>query len=555
MAQATNWPPTTPKPTPDIISRPFSNDRVTFEGRLDSCPDDFAVFLERFWSEGRSDIIPDPSPPPLPVLEISDDNVNDFSGYPSEPDKPDYPLTDPISAADEFLSPGPAKMKQQLHPIPLIPLSRTLTHYDSLLVEYYFSSVASLYSCFDGILNPFRTTISQLWTYSLVTKLTLQGMAAACLAREFPQLAAQGIHLSRRAVWHIDAEMRSGSLSNSSLLCLIMLGQSAGWHNEADLGLSHFVHANKLLRNLRADRKTSLLPNTNSSFFCQAMDYWRMILSFVSPLDEPEDGEDGSSKDTGLIPQIVPHPWALVVPDMMSSISEVGRLVYRHRRAFRNKKFWKQSDIDEMKSMISRCRELEHTLLKHRAPTEAEIVDTGDSCTPTSHLVKVAEAYRLISLIQLYRVFPDVLMERLQSSDHIELFNNVPRARIVTMDHISDDDTQQWLKGLALHTVDTLASLPHESHTRSIQAFLYVAISSELRKEGTTNVNSESLRVLQARNLVQSRLEAYRFIFAPKPAQRKLQLVLKIWELMDTSGKPVFWLDVMLDNNLEVVFC
>ncbi|KEF59930.1 uncharacterized protein A1O9_04778 [Exophiala aquamarina CBS 119918] len=42
--------------------------------------------------------------------------------------------------------------------------TRSLVDHSTILVEYCFTSVASLYSCFDGKMNSFRTAVLQLWT-------------------------------------------------------------------------------------------------------------------------------------------------------------------------------------------------------------------------------------------------------------------------------------------------------------------------------------------------------------------------------------------------------
>ncbi|PLB55201.1 hypothetical protein P170DRAFT_35333 [Aspergillus steynii IBT 23096] len=430
---------------------------------------------------------------------------------------------------------------------------KPLASIETSLVEYYFQHVATTYSCFDGSMNPFRTTVGRVWTSSQILTWTLQSMAAACLARDFPHLKPQGMKVRQQALMAIEEEAAAGKTTEMSLLSVIMLGQSASWHLQADVGLSQYRLAKRIMASgQRRNNKTenTRFPGRNSMFFQQSLHYWEMLLSFVTGLDGPTDSPrdpHGSS----LPLQMIPHPWAMVTSDLMERIHEVGRLVYKHRRNTLGSKFWRRTDLTALQGMIQDVGPIELYLLNYQLPAQETIVDPGDDLTPVSHFVSISQAYRLVALLQIYRVFPDILEERLASETRTPAFAGVPKPLL--------NSAEQWIHTLAMHTVDILRKVPFESHTRSIQAFLLVALSSELRypmsPDNIENVNSEMLEVAEARKFVRGRLEAYRFVFAPQPAQRKLDIVMKVWEQLDGGQSGVYWMDVMIENGWEVLFC
>lgn len=433
------------------------------------------------------------------------------------------------------------------------PLLRPLVVLESSLVEYYFQYVAAIYSCFDGSMNPFRTTVGRVWTSSQVLTWTLQSMAAACLSRDFPRLQSQGVDLRLQALRAIEDEAAAGRTTELSLLSIIMLGQSASWHLQADVGLAQYRLAKRIMTSeQRRSDKTEDLGSSgkNSMFFQQSLHYWKMLLSFVTDLDDPTcPSENNQGLSSPL--QIIPHPWALVASDLMERIHEVGRLVYKHRRSTLGSKFWRQADLAALQGMIRDVRPIEAYLLHYQVAAQEEIIDPGDDVTPVLHFVSIAQAYRLVALLQIYRVFPDTLEERFVSGASELAFAGLAKP--------SQSSPDQWIQHLAMHTVSILRKVPFESHSRSIQAFLLVALSSELRYPvspgSIENVTGEMLEITEARKFIRGRLEAFQFVFAPQPAQRKLDIVLKVWEQLDRGVSSVYWMDVMMENGWEVLFC
>ncbi|CAI7662728.1 unnamed protein product [Penicillium glandicola] len=436
-------------------------------------------------------------------------------------------------------------------------MSRPLNNPSWTLIEYYFKEVAALFSSYDSQMNPFRTTVSRLWGSSLAMCRTMQSMAAATLVNEFPQFGPMGRRMRNEAVEIIT---REAVIDDKSLLALLMLGQSASWHDPNDLGISFF---NLLRKQLNTIASSSHSPGFSSSkndsnnyrFFEEALTYWEMLLSFVADNDTmvlSDNSRPTPSISESFVLQRVPHPWTGIARDTQFTVHEVGQLIRRERKRIHSRRFTSQIDITRAQLAIEKARELEERLLSLAHPSEAEIVSPGDDDTPVWHLLTMAEAYRCVGLMQLYRVFPDLLHSRLPTptSTTRQYHSNAgpaPRDPFFPIDldsmnlsagfgnpspttaqntnsqqnasspstrssphHLPSPpsaDTEQsltpetlysnWLTEFAVTTLSRLKTIPLESRTRCLQPFLLVASCSELRiprmatKAGTQPRNSE----------------------------------------------------------------
>lgn len=429
---------------------------------------------------------------------------------------------------------------QRTPPRDYISISRPLNNPSWTLIEYYFKEVAALFSSYDSQMNPFRTTVSRLWGSSLAMCRTMQSMAAATLVNDFPQFGPMGRKMREEAV---DIITREAVMDDKALLALLMLGQTASWHDPKDLGISFFNLLRKQLNSITSSTGANFAFTKNCGnnyrFFEEALVYWEMLLSFVADNDnmafsDPHDPSTGES----LVLQRVPHPWTGIARDTQFTVHQVGRLVRRERKRIRSRQFTSQDDIMRAQAAIEKARELEERLLGLAHPTEAEIVSPGDDDTPVWHLLTMAEVYRCTGLMQLYRVFPDLLRNRLSNSSgttstpHDPFFPidldsmNLPTSfgdmgsnnasnnnsnpnhhahpspsslssasNVYTRHHHpqntsnqdqaldTDPDTlyDNWLTEFAVTTLSRLKTIPLESRTRCLQPLLLVASSSELR--------------------------------------------------------------------------
>ncbi|EKV15768.1 hypothetical protein PDIG_23810 [Penicillium digitatum PHI26] len=393
-------------------------------------------------------------------------------------------------------------------------------------------------------MNPFRTTVSRLWGSSLAMCRTMQSMAAATLVTEFPQFGPMGRKMRDEAVEIIT---REAVIDDKSLLALLMLGQTASWHDPKDLGISFFNLLRKQLNGLASSSHNPQKVSNNYRFFEEALIYWEMLLSFVADNDAivlSDNSRTASSMGESFVLQRVPHPWTGIARDTQFTVHEVGKLIRGERKRIYSRRFTSQDDITRAKLAIEKARELEERLLGLAHPSEAEIVSPGDDDTPVWHLLTMAEAYRCVGLLQLYRIFPDLLHNRLPTSTSTspqhpsntepasqDLFfpidldsmnlsagfggtspgtgqttnarYNPPspstKSAPHNLYHLSphhppsppSQDTQKlptpetiynsWLTEFAVTTLSRLKTIPQESRTRCLQPFLLVASCSELR--------------------------------------------------------------------------
>jgi hypothetical protein len=486
---------------------------------------------------------------------------------------------------------------------------RSLDDPSSTLIEYYFKEVAGLFSSYDSHMNPFRTTVSRLWGTSPAMCRTLQSMAAATLVDDFPQFGPVGLKMRNEAIAMLEKQT---IMDDKSLLALLMLGQTASWHNPNDLGISFF----NLLRNhlnsiTSGSNHSALLSNRNNyQFFEEALVYWEMLLSYVTDHSTLAASEKTALQTTtdSILSQRVPHPWTGIARDTQYTVHEVGRLIRRERNRVRARRFTSQGDIAQAQKAIQKARELEARLLSLAHPTETEIVNPGDDDTPVWHLLAMAEVYRYTGLIQLYRVFPDLLRSRLQfgggrsefsfngdnDPNPFSLITNESSSAIHPLtspggglpDGIFSDAggseyedgaadlpqsvRNEWLTTFALTAMSRLKTIPMESRTRCLQPFLLVASSSELRlpprinpDNNTThehdgdsgssflNPSSHAIEVSRTRKFILGRLSSFLHVLPPKPIHVCLQLVKEVWSRMDAGESSVYWVDVMIENGWE----
>ncbi|KAL4878450.1 fungal-specific transcription factor domain-containing protein [Aspergillus karnatakaensis] len=503
----------------------------------------------------------------------------------------DFPGFDPSTIVRQY--PPPSAPPVRPAPRELTSIPQPLNNPSWTLIEYYFKEVAALFSSYDSQMNPFRTTVSRLWGSSLAMCRTMQSMAAATLVNDFPQFGPMGRKMRNEAIEIISNET---NMDDKSLLALLMLGQTASWHDPKDLGISFF---NLLRRHIDS---ASLAKHTNSThrgnnyqFFEEALVYWEMLLSFVA--DDAAvlpAAPSPSNTAESLVLQRVPHPWTGIARDTQYTVQEAGRLVRAERKRIRSRRFTSQADIANAQIALEKARELEERLLSLAHPTEAEIVSTGDDETPVWHLLTMAEVYRCTGLLQLYRAFPDLLQRRLpkepqqhhspaqpphatHASTHEPFATSLDPDAWFNSAHIPPSQQEpghqttadpsyhdSWLTEFALTTLSRLKSIPLESRTRCLQPLLLVASSSELRLPQTPTdplslsetgngpcISSHALDVSRTRRFILGRLTSFLHVLPPKPISVCLEIVNEVWRRMDGGDTEVYWMDVMIEKGWE----
>lgn len=470
-----------------------------------------------------------------------------------------------------------------------------------------------MYSCYDSQMNPFRTTVSQLWNSSPVIHSTLQSMAASCLVESFPQMARLGKRLRKDAV----SMLSQDSIDDQSLLALMMLGGTANWTDPKDLGIPLFNAFKSKLSSI----SQSAFATNNLQFFQDSLVYWEMLLCYVSDSLDVSHVPLSDAAKQYFPSKHVPHPWTGIARDTQLILQEVGRLIRRQRLHAHSRAFASQAQIKRLQQAMSAAEALEHRLMSIVVPAEVDVINPEDRDTPVWHLLNLAEVYRRTGLVQLYHVFPDLLAKRL-GSDQIEVVTRQSMNLLGAEGMMEEQSVNhiQWLTQFTIETLALLKTIPVESGTRDFQPFLLVALSSELRlplsiREDAGSADSfpgldgaptllapnlsnrdifpsgrnlelsaKAIEVARMREFVHSRLMSFLHGLPPSPIRVCLQLVKETWAQMDSTAvaiverqealkrrqmesiieeieddpdeeawSDVYWMDVMIENGWEFV--
>lgn len=461
-----------------------------------------------------------------------------------------------------------------------MPLPDALQDHTSVLVEYYFKEVCGMMSCYDGTLNPYRTTIANSWCSSQLLYLTTQSMAAACLSEVSPELAAVGRQLRDQAALCIMGEMQAPQIETSSMLALVMLGMSQSWHEAGNLGQIELQMLSKAVTAM--EKRQGLVPlvtEQNRFFFYNSLIYWRMLVAFVA---DPEHCTEAVldrrppryPEPPSMRLQQIPHPQTGLGAEVLSIVTEVATLVRKERKRIRARRFSSRHDVGQTRLAIAEAEELHAKLCAIELPQGSAIVDAGDATAPSEHLIDIAEGYRCMGLLQLYRNFPDLIASHVITGS-VDQSINRDFLNDWSSVHASGSLAEAWLVCLALHILDLLENIPISSTSRSIQPLLLVSVCSELRlgcsrrsfpAEGSIKppvqslnssrrfvVQTTDLDVLQARRFVLSRLASFESFLAAKPIHKMVQLVKATWLCMENNQDNVYWIDVMLDHGYETL--
>ena len=215
---------------------------------------------------------------------------------------------------------------------------------------------------------------------------------------------------------------------------------------------------------------------------------------------------------------------------------------------------------------------MEEELLSFEPPSITSLVDAGDENTPVQQYIYLAEAYRCAALLELYRIFPSILLTRVpsaedgfaSSSTSLNANQNVFSFLPTSISQAPDD----FLISLSLHVVSLLEKLPPTSGTRCLQPIVIIAAASELRFSPASpsdpfmpavassifnSLTNREVDIASARRFIVTRLQEFQLSLPAKPIVKALQLIQETWARADL-GQEVFWMDVMEEMGLESIF-
>lgn len=506
--------------------------------------------------------------------------------------RPDlYSSTDSLSA-----------IRQQLHQS---AVPEFLLHLPTMLVEYYFNYVCQIFSSFDGSLNPFRSTVGKLWDGSAPIYYAIQSMAAAYLANHFPRMLPVGAQMQREAYRCLYQSQQEGLPTSDNLdktlLTLLLVGQTTAWHNPKDLGLVHLKTAKRLNRRRLEQQKPHHVAGTGNrtrrqnEFFEQCILYWDMLAGYVDDdIDELGFGEfklddiaDYQAHGNTSTPdkekeKVFPHPWTGVAPRVQKLFAQVGRLIRRYRKSIAQDAasmnmlsldlgFDIQYSQDSLATLdaIQKAQLLEEELLSFAPPSISLLVDAGDENTPVQQYIYLAEAYQCAALLEIYRMFPSILLKRVPLTGSMleSLPDKEPMFEFLDVSKTQSPD--DFLVFLAMHTISLLEKFPSNSGTRCLQPILHIVAASELRFSPPSNLDplsafapassifnsltNREVDIASARRFVVTRLQEFQLSLPAKPIVKALELIQETWARADL-GQEVYWMDVMDQMGWASIF-
>ncbi|CAG7563649.1 unnamed protein product [Fusarium equiseti] len=439
------------------------------------------------------------------------------------------------------------RQSQQEDEVEEIP--RQILHIPTALSEYFFTEVIPLYCVWDSKSNTMRSIVENMWQSSGALHHTIQSMAAACLSETFPHLLTIARQEHSLALEFVKNREEAPSQKQAVALAMTFLGHTSSWISPNNLAPDMYQTSCKMLEDMSGDD-----GNPTTSFFSGTMDYWGMLLAYLTDSQESDVPDTNSASQMNLIE---PHPYCGISNQIIKVLRSIGLLIFRYRKEMSNIGFMTERHLDIFRDALRHARRLERVLLAHRLPDLSQIQDPGDPQTSLIHLKLMDDAYRHTGLLQLYRVFPDLLIERYAPWDKTNILQPVPETKMPNA-----EERQVWLTELALHVTKILEEIPFESRTRSAQPFIMVAVSSELviKSEQTSgNGGFESLdqlpfRVGKARKFLASRLAAYTHILPLQKTRAISQLINHIWSALDAGEQHVYWLDVAYQKKLGTMF-
>ncbi|CBF84666.1 Zn(II)2Cys6 transcription factor [Aspergillus nidulans FGSC A4] len=430
-----------------------------------------------------------------------------------------------------------------------VSLPLPLEDQDARISRHYFFKVCRINPCFDSGANPMRVQIHDQMAFSGLiyhcvvsmsaahegsidsTALTYRSKAVTCLKSELTRLKGG-----------TDSERPLGSTDlSSALLGCILLGMTDS------LDVIAYLNA-----------------------FCE--------------------------KDISTGTQIHPSPWAGVCTPLFVYLAKAGTLARQRSLAKNLSNLTAGPSATSIQTQLiadptGQARQTETALLEYEIPAEDRIGETADHLSPISHLQKMAQIYRLATLLEIYRNFPSLL--RTES-------NTTPESTTQRQERerpLENSSGKDKLLTMATAILTLIMGLPRTSGVNCVMTIPLIIAGSTLqpvtptftgaRKAGRESgkrdkyqpeteaatawntLASEILSIstqeetgLYWRDLVRERLRAVHSYVGLASVLRALDILENVWARADFQAiaanwnaelEFVQWTEVMVGEKLETV--
>lgn len=214
-----------------------------------------------------------------------------------------------------------------------------------------------------------------------------------------------------------------------------------------------------------------------------------------------------------------------------------------------------RSQTDEIDDQWSSS--LERLLQTIRLPDLGDIEEYGDKYTPKMDLLRAAEAYRFIGMLELYMIVPSLLDARIERGERFPA-SNVEDFEEPIGDSGFLEHRDSWLSAIALHTLQLIKDVSIHSATCRMHLLILVSAGSQLRLPSATIALDESAnphhdKVLEGRGFVDSRMLALSRKYPQKQVLQILDIIKEAWDRLDRGEKRVHWLGVAHEQNWQTM--
>lgn len=399
------------------------------------------------------------------------------------------------------------------------PISRSLTHLPTMLIEHWFRFVCPMWSTFDSEINYNRMLARNTWSASGAVFFAMQAMSAACLLDSMPALIGMLPALRTQATAAIKEIMDQGSnsmgleVTADLTFAVFALGTSSSWSSPAPMELPWL----QVARTLLSAWQSKLLPQDRLryAYFCQALTYWEM-LSTISGLGSmvdkvsakqqrhqarlrqalflPEDPSLAPCHDPTALnprPSIVwtrPNSWCGVSNEVIDIFGQVLALCRSSRQKAHSTHDRATASLTTALCDIAVAHELQQELLALDFGTLVSMeeaqgfsVETQDDKTPIVHLVLTAEAYRQAGLLQLHLTFSDLPKVPLTDQHGTGPVGSLSRDTVRGRGLGVEERPDEYVRSLSLQLLAILERIPAESGSRSMHSMLYLSAAAGLK--------------------------------------------------------------------------
>lgn len=265
--------------------------------------------------------------------------------------------------------------------------------------------------------------------------------------------------------------------------------------------------------------------------------------------------------------RIYPNPWTGVSTPLFIILSEVVTLIRQKRNLNVTSSVGMQiescSELDA--SMAEHANQLFTFAVKHRSPFPANMEETKDAKTPSDHLIGMDCIFRLIVLLELSQIFPEVVF--CEGSGTLGTTASQPEAAKVALD-------------FAIAALRLISEIPKTSGTIIMLSIPLVSAGSALQniesyrcdynfdssslvgiRKDVSDLVNRPLPIAAWRDQVELRVEHLDRRVGLAPVRKMKELLKAVWRQADEPGVSqrtslhhhVHWIDVMVEEKLETL--